>query len=176
MGNGSFLIDFNPVGRFIFSSSEQNEGVLFLSEDSFNFVLSELEESWDHEWLEPGRKAVLVGNSGIDVCLCLELSEENFTWHGSTELVIAGLIVGMNKLDFLFSFSSFDVSLSEKGIRLLSEVSKDELGSLNLGLDGITVRLGACGSRLLEDPGDDSVLGSSSFCFTYLKNNRVGKP
>lgn len=55
-----------------------------LTEYSFDLLLGELENGWDHKWLDEGDEAVLIGGARVKVGLSLELSEEYNTWGGGS--------------------------------------------------------------------------------------------
>jgi hypothetical protein len=159
---GSGLELLGEVFVFLIFVSEKDESVLLLSENGLDLVLSESEESGDHQGFVPGRKRFLVGNTSENVDVGLELSEEDLTRLGSSEFFGASSVVGVDKNDFIFNISNWVVGSGEKSIRLFSEVGKDKLAVINLLLETGAVNGRAWRSALLEDPGHDSVLGSST--------------
>lgn len=92
---GSLSKKLNVGSIFIILRSEENKGVLLLSEDSLNFVLSEFEKGWYHEWLEPGIKGFLISSTSVDVFVLFESSEENFSWGRDTVVSSASSISGV---------------------------------------------------------------------------------
>jgi len=52
VGNGSLFENFLESRFGIGLRSEEKKGILLLSEDSFDLILGELENGWDHEWFD----------------------------------------------------------------------------------------------------------------------------
>jgi hypothetical protein len=144
--------DLDVVRAIIIFRSEENKGVLLLSENGLDLILGEFEESWDHEWLEEGIEGILVGSTGIDVLLSLELSEEDLSWGNNSVMGSATSISGMVERDLVFGRSGGLVSVLEKIGRFLSEENKSEFISSNLSLNGIAVGEDGWWSGLLGDP------------------------
>jgi hypothetical protein len=136
-----------------------------LSENGINFLLSELKNGWDHEWLNPGGESLLIGSSSVWHDWLLEVSEESDSWTGNLVLLGAGIISNMEELNFVFSVGESNMDIIEKRSSLSTEVSKDEFGILSFSLKSIAVNLGGWWSRLLGDPLDDSVLSSTTGVF-----------
>ena len=141
-----------------------------MSENGINFLLSELKNGWDHEWLNPGGESLLIGSTGVWDDWLLEVSEESDTWTGNFVFFGAGFISNMEELNFIFSVGESNMDISVKRGILSTEVSKDEFGIFSLSLKGIAVNRGGWWSRLLGDPLDDGVLSSSTGVF--LLNTR----
>ena len=74
----------------------------------------------------------------------------------------------MEELDLFLNIGSWDMSILVKGLRLISEVGNGELRISNLSLEGRAVDASAGWSRLLDDPRNDGILGSSSGIFLFL--------
>lgn len=76
----------------------------------------------------------------------------------------------MNENDLILSVSIANVSFSVEGGVLSTEVSDEELGVsiISLLLKSLTGDEGRWWSRLLENPLDDCVLGSTSSVFRFL--------
>lgn len=162
MSSGSSLELLGVIFIFLVLVSEQDKGVLLLSKDGLNLILGESEDCWDHHWLVPGREAFLIGDSGVDIDVRLKLSEEDLTRLGSAKLSSASSVIGVDKDNLIFNISNWVVSSGEEGIRLISEVGKNKLGVINLLLKTSAVDSGAWGSTLLENPGNDGILGSTT--------------
>ena len=87
-----------------------------LSENSLDLILSELEDGWDHEWLDEGKEIIFIGFTGIDDGFLLELSEEDKGWLGGSEFGSTGGIKVVDESNFLLRIGKFDVSLSVESI------------------------------------------------------------
>ena len=74
----------------------------------------------------------------------------------------------MNENDVVLSLSVGYVSIGVEGIRFLTEVGNNELGVSNLLAEGSAGDGSRGWARLLEYPGDDGVLGSSTTIFGLL--------
>lgn len=166
VGSGGFRENSHEGGILIGGAiSEQHKGWLLLSENGINFLLGELKNGWDHEWLNPGGESLLIGSSGVWDDWLLEVSEESDSWTGNLVLLGAGIISNMEELNFIFSVGESNMDIIEKRSSLSTEVSKDEFGILSFSLKSIAVNLGGWWSRLLGDPLDDSVLSSTTGVF-----------
>jgi len=152
VGLGGISEDLDVSGAFIILRSEENKGVLLLSENGLDLILGEFEESWDHEWLEEGVEGILVGSTSVDVFLSLEFSEEDLSWGNNSVMGSATSISGMVERDLVFGGSGGLVSVLEKIGRFISEENKGEFVISNLSLDGVTVSEDGWWSGLLGDP------------------------
>ena len=139
-----------------------------LSEDSLDLILGELKDSWDHKWLDESRKRVLIWGSGIDVLVGLELSEEDNSWAFNSLGLGASGILNVDESDLVLSGSIWDMSILEESRVVLSEISNNEF--VVLDSLGKSIAIGGLGwwSRLLGNPRDNGVLGSTSGIFSLL--------
>jgi len=166
VGLGGFREDGHESGILIGGViSEQDKSWLLLTENGFNFFLGEFENGWDHEWLDPGGESLLIGSTSVWDDWVLEVSKESDSWSSNLVFLSASGIVNMEELNLIFSVGESNMDISEKRSILSTEVSKDEFGILGLSLEGIAVNFGGWWSRLLGDPLDDGVLGSSTGVF-----------
>jgi hypothetical protein len=102
-----------------------------LSEDSLDLILGELKDSWDHKWLDEGRKGVLISGSGIGVLGSLELSEEDNSWALDSLGLGALGILNIDESDLVLSGSIWEMSIFIESRVVLSEVSNHEFVILN---------------------------------------------
>jgi hypothetical protein len=124
-----------------------------LSENSLDLILSELEDGWDHEWLDEGKEIIFIGFTGIDDGFLLELSEEDKGWLGGSEFGSTGGIKVVDESNFLLRIGKFDVSLSvESIIEVGTEESNGEFISGGLLFKSIAGNFKGWWSGLLEDP------------------------
>jgi hypothetical protein len=139
-----------------------------LSEDSLDLILGELKDGWDHKWLDESRKRVLIWGSGIDVLVGLELSEEDNSWAFNSLGLGASGILNVDESDLVLSGSIWDMSILEESRVVLSEISNNEF--VVLDSLGKSITIGGLGwwSRLLGNPRDNGVLGSTSSIFSLL--------
>lgn len=140
-----------------------------ISENSFNFFLGEFENGWDHKWLDEVLEGILIGVSSVCHHLVFELSEENNLGITAEAVVLLACDISMNELDLVLGVCVWDMSFKIKRMVLSTEVGNDEFVALvsDLILKGIASDLSGWWSRLLEDPLDNSVLGSSSSVFSF---------
>jgi hypothetical protein len=139
-----------------------------LSEDSLNLILGEFEDSWDHKWLNESREGVLIGLSVIFVISGLELSEENNSWTLDSFGLGASGIFNVNESNLILSGSIWDMSILVEGSIVLTEVSNNEFVVLNGLGKSIAINGGGWWARLLVNPRDNSVGGSTSSIFGLL--------
>jgi len=151
VGNSSLSIEVHVISLVIIFASEENKGALLLSENGFDLILSECENGWDLEWLDPCLKGVLISSSVVVVLLGLELSEEDKGISGNTEISTARGI-SMIELDLFLVFGEFDMSLSVESVVKSSEINKGELVRSRLFCDLSASKLSTCWSGLLKDP------------------------
>tara|TARA_B110000285_G_C15087608_1_gene597107 strand:+ start:653 stop:1162 length:510 start_codon:yes stop_codon:yes gene_type:complete len=153
VGDGGLLENFLESGIVISLSSEEKKNILLLSENSFDLILGESEDGWDHKWFDEGHKGIFISSSRVDVNFLLELSEEDKGWLLSSEFGGASGIKVMDESDFLLRIGKFDVSLGvESIIKVGTEESNDEFVSSGLLLKGITGKFSGSWSSFLEDP------------------------
>ena len=139
-----------------------------LSEDSLDLILGELEDGWDHEWLDESGKGVLVGLALVLVLGGLELSEEDNSWALDSLGLGALGILNVDESDLVLSGSIWEMSILVESRVVLSEVSNNEFVVLDsLGKSIAISRLGWW-SRLLGYPSNNGVLGSTSSVFSLL--------
>ena len=105
MGNGSSFEFLGEGLIFLVLLSEEDQGVLLLSKDSLNLILCELEESGDHQGLVPSRHCFLISNTFVDVDVGLEMSKENLTRLGSTELSSASSVISVDENNLILNIS-----------------------------------------------------------------------
>lgn len=168
IGLSSILESGHESGILIRGRSEQDDGSLLLSEDSLNLILGEFKDSWDHEWLDKGRKGVLISGSSIGVLGCLELSEEDNSWALDSLGLGALGILNVDESDLILSGSIWEVSILVESRVVLSEVSNNEFVVLDSLGKSIAISGLGWWSRLLGDPSNNCVLGSTPGVFSLL--------
>jgi hypothetical protein len=162
VGLSGILESLHESSVLVRLGSEQNEGGLLLSEDSLDLILRELEHGWDHKWLDESSKGVLVGLALILVLGGLELSEEDDGWALDTLGGSASGILDVHESNLVLGGGVWEMSLGVESIIGASEVSNDELVVLDCLCKSIAIGGGGWWARLLGNPLDDGVLGSTS--------------
>jgi len=168
VGLGSILESGHESGILIRCRSEQDDGGLLLSKDSLDLILGELKNSWDHKWLDEGRKGVLISGSSIGVLGGLELSEEDNSWSLDSLGLGALGILNVDESDLVLSGSIWEMSILVESRVVLSEVSNNEFVVLDSLGKSIAISGLGWWSRLLGDPSNNGVLGSTSSVFGLL--------
>jgi hypothetical protein len=118
VGLGSLSEGAGESGVLIGGISEENGSVLLVTEDGLDLVLRELEDGWDHEWLDEAHEGILVSSTGVGVDGLLEFSEEDdLVTTGESVLLLAGE-VGVNELDLVLGVGVWDMGLLVEGVVL----------------------------------------------------------
>ena len=139
-----------------------------LSKDSLDLILGEFKDSWDHEWLDESGKRVLIWGSRVGVLSGLELSEEDNSWAlDSLGLGTLG-ILNVYESNLVLGGSIWKMGILVESRVVLSEVSNDELVVLNGLGKSIAISSEGWWARLLGNPGNNGVLGSSSSVLKLL--------
>lgn len=139
-----------------------------MSEDGLDLLLGELKNGWDHEWLDESREGVLIGLSSVRVVGGLEVSVENDRWSGDTLGGSAGSILNVNKRNLILSGGIWEMSLGVESIGSLSEIGNHEFVVSNGLIESGAISGEGWWARLLDNPGDNSVLGSASSVLLLL--------
>lgn len=142
MGLSSLLVGLEvSISISISWVLEEDHGVLLVTEDGLDLVLRELENSWNHKWLDEIHERVLVWLTWVNMDIFtlsilfmvlillerLEISEENNLW-----LVVSDLNISeaseweVNEVDLVLGIGVWDMSLGVEVVVGWAIVSNEE--------------------------------------------------
>jgi hypothetical protein len=118
VGLGSLSEGSDESSILIGSISEENGSVLLISENGLDLILRELEDGWDHKWLDETHEGVFISTTGVSVDGLLEVSEENNLGITRESVLLLAGEVGMNELDLVLGVGVWDMGLLVEGVVL----------------------------------------------------------
>jgi hypothetical protein len=133
-----------------------------LSEDGLDLILRELKNGWNHKWLDERGKGILVWLTLVFHLGGLKLSEEHDGFRFNSLGLGASGILDVNEGNLVLGGGICEMSLGIHSTFTLSEICNDEFVVFDSLGKSIAINGEGCWARLLGNPRDNGVCGSST--------------